>query len=59
MKKMIESVLLLICCFSAVAYGIECDQSSCEITSFEACDQSPKCPRDKHPVGEDCPHQPS
>lgn len=59
MKKFTHSILFLICCFSAIAYGVESHQTNCEITSPEACDQNPSCPRDSHPVGEDCPHQPS
>lgn len=57
MKKLMHSILFLICCFSAVAYGVESHQASCEVTSPEACDQSDKCPREgSHPVGENCPH---
>lgn len=57
--RFIHPILFLMCCFTAVAYGTESNQTDSEITNPETCDQCPKCPRDKHPAGEDCPHQPS
>jgi hypothetical protein len=58
MKKF-SLFFFLICCFSAVAYGSECDQASCEIISPETCPVSDDCPSDSHPIGTPCPHDPS
>ncbi|HEY4832262.1 MAG TPA: hypothetical protein VIH61_06865 [Waddliaceae bacterium] len=63
--KLIHSILFLMCCFTAVAYGTEsvrCDQMNCEessITRPEACPVSDDCPRDSHPIGTPCPHDPT
>lgn len=55
--KLLYSFLLLFCCFATAA---NCTEPTNEngIASPEACDQNPKCPRDKHPIGENCPHNP-
>jgi hypothetical protein len=56
-KKFMQYILFLMCGFTAIAYGIESDQASCEITIPEACDQHPDCPQENHPTGTNCPHQ--
>lgn len=57
MRKLIDSILFLMCCFITTGYGNEDDQVSFEITSPEVCDQHPDCPQDSHPTGTNCPHQ--
>ncbi len=37
-------------------YGMESQDRENVVPNIEICDQNPDCPRDKHPVGENCPH---
>lgn len=54
-----RSILVLTCCYSAIAFGTEDSDTRYEMTTPEACPESDNCPRDSHPIGTPCPHNPN
>lgn len=59
MNKFMRSILVLTCCYSAIAFGTEDSDTRYEMTTPEACPESDNCPRDSHPIGTPCPHNPN